>query len=407
MVVGLVLIGVLSGALTSVVALLLGTSFWFALGLYTLVGCVAVMFLPVARMLVDRFAVVAPATADSAVWTPQDSPPLVEPAPQQPGPAAANSMRILAVDDDPFILELIPIISAKAGFSEVTAVASGEQALSLLTRSDVTFDCLLFDISMPGMNGIDLCRSVRQIPGYRETPIIMLTAVRDMQNMGDAYRAGATDYATKPFDIEQLGKRLRLTQETIHQQRKTDYPAKQVGDHDALRPAAIHRFELPELQGMESLVDYAALTSYLTRLPRRDVTAVQVFAVNVDRIEEIRTRSSPEEVAALLESLVAITAECLEASQIIMAYTKDATLIVAANSVEPLSAIKIESDIKIQLASDGFGRETQTDVSVGGPTVLQGSGAERAALVVKRVIAFAENRALDKKGGLTAGQFKR
>lgn len=54
------------------------------------------------------------------------------------------------------------MISAKAGFSEVTPAASGEQALELLASSDVIFDCLLFDISMPGTDGIELCRCVRQ-----------------------------------------------------------------------------------------------------------------------------------------------------------------------------------------------------------------------------------------------------
>jgi len=74
---------------------------------------------------------------------------------------------------------------------------------------------------MPGMDGIELCRWVRQIPRYHQTPIIMLTAMRDMKNMGEAYRAGATDYATKPFDIEDLGMRLRVAQETVQAQRET------------------------------------------------------------------------------------------------------------------------------------------------------------------------------------------
>lgn len=87
--------------------------------------------------------------------------PLSKPAPDQL--VAETEIRILVVDDDPFILELIPMISAKAGFSQVTPAASGEEALELLTGSDTLFDCLLLDISMPGMDGIELCRRVRQI----------------------------------------------------------------------------------------------------------------------------------------------------------------------------------------------------------------------------------------------------
>ena len=66
-------------------------------------------------------------------------------------------MKILAVDDDKFILELVPAILGEAGLDDVTTAASGEEALAAIRAADGAFDCLLFDIQMPGMDGIDLC----------------------------------------------------------------------------------------------------------------------------------------------------------------------------------------------------------------------------------------------------------
>ncbi len=415
MIVGYVSVGALAGLLASVLALLVGASFWFALGLFTLVGAATLVLLPVTRLLSGRLAdqADAPTTADR--WYPQGNAPLADPSSDQLVTATETSMRILAVDDDPFILELVPLISAKAGFAEVTPAASGVEALGLLVNSDTIFDCLLLDISMPGMDGIELCRRIRQIPDYHQTPIVMLTAMRDIQNMGDAYRAGATDYATKPFDIEELSTRLRMAQEAVRAQRETG-PVRQEGSryhHRNLIPS--HSLELPDelhLQGMESLVDYTALSSYLTQLPRKNVNDVQVFAVSIDGIEAVHTRSSSQRFAALLEDLASVAAGCFEADRTVMAYSDNATLLVATNSVNPLPAINIEIDIERRLQcyetenvpGDGSGT---LGVSVVGPVKLQGAKADRARITTDLVIALAGNRSLNKQSRQIAGLSKR
>lgn len=219
MIISFILISGFAGLLAFVVALLFGASFWLGIGVYTLVGSASLILLSTAKAVAGirtDHMVPSPAIDHSNKLDNHQS---AESSASQQDAFIQTSLRILAVDDDPFILELIPMISAKAGFTEVTPAASGEQALKLLVSSDTTFDCLLLDIGMPDMNGIELCRCVRQIPLYRQTPIIMLTAMRDMASMGEAYRAGATEYATKPFDIEKLTSRLRLVQEALHAQR--------------------------------------------------------------------------------------------------------------------------------------------------------------------------------------------
>ncbi|MEP2427951.1 MAG: response regulator, partial [Tateyamaria sp.] len=81
-------------------------------------------------------------------------------------------MRILAVDDDPFIRELLPVVFREADYPYLTLADSGAAALDLLNSTKEHFDCLLLDIEMPEMDGITLCRRVRSMEAYQDTPIL-------------------------------------------------------------------------------------------------------------------------------------------------------------------------------------------------------------------------------------------
>lgn len=117
-------------------------------------------------------------------------------------------MRILAVDDEPSILELLTQILAVFGYEEVVTAPNGREALEILRTERKPFDCLLLDVQMPQMNGIDLCQAVRMLPDYRFTPIIMVTAMVQKQYIDDAFEVGASDYVTKPFEFDDLKQRL-------------------------------------------------------------------------------------------------------------------------------------------------------------------------------------------------------
>ncbi|WP_324751973.1 response regulator transcription factor [Roseovarius sp. Pro17] len=409
MIVGYVLIGALAGLLAFLVAILLGASFWLAFGLYALVGSAVVILLPAVRSVAGVFVRHNEVPTVKDGWSDTRNPCLAKPSVSNQDSAIETSMTILAVDDDPLILELIPMISAKAGFSQVITAASGEQALKLLANSSMIFDCLLLDISMPGMNGVELCRRIRQIPHYRQTPIIMLTAKRDATNMGDAYRAGVTDYTTKPFDVDELGVRLRLAQEAVHTQGETGEARVESTRHH-WSPTRNRRFELPDglpLECISSLVDHAAFSNYLTKLSHKEVADIQVLAVSIDGIEALQMRSSPQQFASLLQDFAAVAADCFDVDQTIMTYLNNATLLIATNCTAPLSPINIEIDIARRLlrslSAHGLDENTVIDVSLGGPVQLHCTKANRARILMDRAIALAENRSLDKNGEQVAG----
>ncbi len=105
------------------------------------------------------------------------------------------SYRILAVDDDALILELIEESLARSGF-QVATVTSGEEGLDWMKREGLP-DLAVVDINMPfGMDGLEFCNHVHT---FCDMPVIMLTAVENEKTITQAIETCAEDYVTKPF----------------------------------------------------------------------------------------------------------------------------------------------------------------------------------------------------------------
>ena len=112
---------------------------------------------------------------------------------------------ILAVDDDLEVLETLGRVLRRESF-EVGLVSSGSEALSLLEKRHP--DLLILDIIMPGMDGITVCRRLRQDPRYMALPILFLTAKGTTDDIVDGLDAGADDYVVKPFELAELRARI-------------------------------------------------------------------------------------------------------------------------------------------------------------------------------------------------------
>jgi putative nucleotidyltransferase with HDIG domain len=108
--------------------------------------------------------------------------------------------RILVVDDEESIRDIVAQMLTTAGYV-CTEAGSGSEALALLT-SGTEFELMLSDLMMPDLNGSDLLERVKE--KYPDMPVVMVTAVHDIQVALDAIRDGAYDYLLKPFEREQL-----------------------------------------------------------------------------------------------------------------------------------------------------------------------------------------------------------
>ncbi len=116
-------------------------------------------------------------------------------------------MRICAVDDDEIILGVITSVLSKLSDCDVEGIPDPRTALTRC--QEVTFDLVLLDYRMVGMDGLEFLRHLRAAHEYRYVPIVMLTADQDRDLRLTAVKSGATDFLNKPFDPEELQLRVR------------------------------------------------------------------------------------------------------------------------------------------------------------------------------------------------------
>jgi len=114
--------------------------------------------------------------------------------------------RVLVVDDDVAVAETIQRTLAIAGY-DVQVAHRGADALQMARQRPP--DLVVLDIIMPGMSGIDVCRHMRVNVELRQIPILFLTARGEIADKIEGFEAGADDYLTKPFDLRELGLRVR------------------------------------------------------------------------------------------------------------------------------------------------------------------------------------------------------
>jgi CheY-like chemotaxis protein len=146
----------------------------------------------------------AEAVRRSVLEEAQNTPVSTEAAERVAPQAAAGlaGKKVLVVDDD--IRNVFALTSAlETHGMEVLHAESGKEGIDLLKRS-ADIDVVLMDVMMPGLDGIDTMRIVRQLDGYRELPIIAVTAKAMMGDREKCIEAGATDYVAKPVNMDVL-----------------------------------------------------------------------------------------------------------------------------------------------------------------------------------------------------------
>ena len=114
--------------------------------------------------------------------------------------------KILIVDDEQDIVELLSYNLGKEGFSTIKAY-DGEAAIGLVRSGKP--DLMLLDLMLPKMNGLDVCKAIRRNPETANLPIIMLTAKGEEIDKIIGLEIGADDYITKPFSVKELIARVR------------------------------------------------------------------------------------------------------------------------------------------------------------------------------------------------------
>jgi response regulator RpfG family c-di-GMP phosphodiesterase len=179
--------------------------------------------------------------------------------PQAPGDAAAAGAptRCVVVDDEPRLRQVLVRLMTRDGFECVDA-ANGHEAVAALDRAPAAL--VMSDLRMPGMDGVELLRTVRA--RWPDTAVVLITAVADVDVAVRCLALGAMDYLTKPFHLEEVRARVRqaldrrrLVLENRNHQRQLEQRVAEQG----------HRLEQLFLASMQSLADALEVKDPYTR----------------------------------------------------------------------------------------------------------------------------------------------
>jgi len=206
-------------------------------------------------------------------------------------------MRILLVDDDEDARDLTEGALLSAGYSDIVTAASGWGALKALdvgrtTDEGPTVDVVLLDVLMPEMDGTEVCARVRNDPRYADLPIIMVTALHDMNSLANAFVAGATDYLTKPVNRIELVARVRAALRL-----KAELDRRQARDRELLTFLSSwgDRSAGTLIDEATGLFVAEVAEAYLIARGSDEEELVSVIAVALDRV---KSGQSPSDVTA-------------------------------------------------------------------------------------------------------------
>jgi DNA-binding response OmpR family regulator len=246
----------------------------------------------------------------------------------QSGTAAAPDVagfprggRVLAVDDSASYLRILAQALRTSGY-DVTLAHTGEQALELLAARPV--DCVLLDLTMPGIGGEETCRRIKAAPVVRDTPIIILTSVDDRQAILDALAAGADDCIAKSDELEVLEARVRaqirrkqLEQETRRVREQLLRSEREASEARAAHELAETRAALiEELERKNRALEaFSYSVSHDLRAPLRSIDGFSQ-ALMEDHLEQldakaqsylVRVRAAAQRMAELIDDLLELS----------------------------------------------------------------------------------------------------
>lgn len=214
----------------------------------------------------------------------------------------SKSPKILIVDDNPRNIEVVASLLSGYNYS-IEFAMSGEQAMEWVEKT--SFDLILMDIMMPGINGYEACLEIKKKPSYKDIPVIFLTAKTDTESLAKAFEAGGVDYVSKPFrsvellarvatHIELKQKRVELNELNLSLEKKVRERTRKL--EEANRKLSVALKDLKELDTTKT--DFLHMVSHELRTPLNGI---------LSGLELLKMHEFPEEIKEYLEILDAST----------------------------------------------------------------------------------------------------
>ncbi len=314
-------------------------------------------------------------------------------------------MRILAVDDDPIILELLcQFIATLEGHSVMTA-ESGRAALDVIKdQPSGYFDCFLLDIQMPAMDGIALARKIRSTVRYADAPILMLTAMSDKRYIDGAFAAGATDYVTKPFEPAELKARITLVEGlvTARQSRtRKIFATKSLQDQVTPIDRTLGLHEPISIFDVDNVIDFTALENYVHQLDRNALFGSTSFAFSLRETDGFHRALTAFEFYSLISDVAEVISDALAGHQFLMAYSGNGTFVGVTESGWRPDMTRLMDSINLSLSRtelyDNKGQRLQPRVSAGEAVRLMWKSGQSILDALATAHASAEQASIDFK----------
>lgn len=311
-------------------------------------------------------------------------------------------MRILAVDDDSVVLDLLEVIFKQSDGIEVVVAASGALALEAIATSKDGFDCFLLDISMPEMTGIELCERIRVLGAHRDTPIIMLTANTDKTSIEQAFAAGASDYITKPFDVGDISTRVQIAARMV----QSGDTVRAIDPSEPSRSSVPgrHRFAVTEplqILSADQLILPYSLGNYLSQLSQRHLNHCRLFAAKIIGVEALYDSCTSQEFAIALSAVSDAISDVVNSPKLLSSYFGSGIFICIGTEDFGTLWPQIETDVQEVLDTSYAvfedGRAMNINLHIGRPVRPNGSRTQRVKPTIDRAISLVERGGKSKR----------
>ena len=276
----------------------------------------------------------------------------------------------LAIDDDPVFLAVLSQMMVALGYAAPTTVSSGTKAVTLLRDNSVHFDCILLDIQMPGIDGIETCRRIRQLPHHRATPIMMITTLTGRNFVDDAFAAGATDYLTKPLEKIELDARLGMMDRLVLESRRATALEQNMASLSDLPGIGFSFDDAVPLPVGAPMIDYLALQNHLLTLGRLQLNGHWAVAFKVVSASQMFYRLSRIEYLDYMAEVGRAIAIALKRQTFMLAHAGNGEFVCILNRRQPIDWQELQQTISVHLQTM---RANYDDLGLPIPVVIIGT----------------------------------
>lgn len=275
-------------------------------------------------------------------------------------------MKVLVVDDDADILQILSLGLETSGDYSVETALSGPRALERIALSDRPYDLFLLDIQMPEMTGVELCQRIRSLPDHFYTPIVMVTAMSDKEHVDDAFAAGATDYVTKPLDFTDLKLRVKHAEHASAQVARLARTARvesQFIRYEA-SPRTVALSDAVPIDDVDGVLRVPSFENYLAQLGRLEFSATRLQILTVTNITRIYERCTSREFVDEVTDIAECISDALRDHAPMITYFGRGIYGIATHGHHAESVVDVSANIRRRIAETELVFRDGTPVTV-------------------------------------------